>query len=81
MDIRVHWHLPHARIEMIAQFIRAFFYAAIIAVVDALLASFGPIGRLPYRNVCVTSRLSAIILIKINADRVQTWTIKQTMKS
>ncbi|PBK80889.1 hypothetical protein ARMGADRAFT_1091759 [Armillaria gallica] len=35
---------------MIAQFIRAFFYAAVIAVVDALLASFGPIGRLPYRN-------------------------------
>ncbi len=66
---------------MIAQFIHAFFYAAIIAVVDALLASFGPIGQLPYRNMRVTSHLSAIILIETNANSVQTLTIKKTIKS
>ncbi len=80
MDIRVHRRLPQARIAMIPQPVLAFFYAAVIAVVDALLTCFGPVGRLPNRNVRVTSRLSAIVLIETNANRVQTLTIKQMMK-
>lgn len=50
MGIRVHRRRPQARIAMIPQPVLAFFYAAAIAVVDALLACFGPVGRLPNRN-------------------------------
>ncbi len=66
---------------MIPQPVLAAFYATAIAIIDTLLVCFGPVGRLPNRHVRVTSHLSVNVLTLTNANRVQTLTVKQTMKS
>ncbi len=66
---------------MIPQPVLAAFYATAIAIVDTLLVCFGPVGRLSNRHVRVTSRLSVNVLTLTNADRAQTLTVKQMMKS